>query len=153
MPRGESHKSRFEGYNAAVVSPAARCGVEGERAVRVWRMSNRNQDFVLGLVVLAFVALLIGTVVFIQPSFGGEMRTIEVLFAHDEGVAPVENGAPVLLSGALQVGKILEVSRREADADGQKKLMISVRIAVETNLPLYEDCQITTDQPPVGGVG
>ena len=116
-------------------------------------MSARNQDFVLGAVVLAFIALLIGTVVFIQPSFGGDMRTIEVLFKHDEGVAPIQEGAPVLLSGALQVGKITGVSRREETIDARPDLMIIVEVAIETDLRLYEDCQITTDQPPVGGVG
>ena len=116
-------------------------------------MSSKRQDFVLGLVVLGFVALLFATVVFIYPSLGVRTRPIVVHFEHDEGVAPLKTGGPVLLSGALTVGKITRVSRYTADAadssDGKSHLMIAVEAQVESDLTLYKDCQITTDQPPV----
>ena len=120
-------------------------------------MRSRRQDFVLGLVVLAFLALFVGTILFVYPSLAGDTRTITVRFRHDEGMAPLKPGSPVMLSGALQVGKVTDVRIQQETVDNgagpQEQLLIAVDAEVETALKLYADCQITTDQPPVGGGG
>ncbi len=121
-------------------------------------MQSHRQDFVLGLVVLALLGLLVGTVLFIYPQLGVETRTIEVRFRHEEGVAPVKPGSAVMLGGALQVGKVVDVTMKTDDvpgADGTpvKDLMIYVTAEIDADLPLYRNCRITTEQPPVGGGG
>jgi ABC-type transporter Mla subunit MlaD len=120
-------------------------------------MKSRRQDLVLGIVVLAFLGLFVATVLFVYPSLAGETTQIVVRFRHDEGVAPLKPGSPVMLSGALEVGKVTDV-RKEYDeidtpAGRQRLLLIVVEAEVVADLELYSDCQITTDQPPVGGGG
>jgi ABC-type transporter Mla subunit MlaD len=120
-------------------------------------MKSRRQDFALGVVVLAFLGLFVGTVLFVYPSLGAKTRPITVRFRHDEGVAPLKPGSPVMLSGALQVGKVTDVRKQratiETPAGPQEQLLIVVEAQIEADLELYSDCQITTDQPPVGGGG
>ena len=43
-------------------------------------MKSRQQDFVLGIVFLAFLGLFVGTVLFVYPSLVGETRRITVRF-------------------------------------------------------------------------
>lgn len=120
-------------------------------------MKTRRQDLVLGIVVLAFLGMFVGTILFIYPSLSGDTKTIFVRFPHDEGVAPLKPGSPVMLSGALQVGKVVDVVMEytEVDVAGERhrELLIVVKAEVAAELQLFEDCQITTDQPPVGGGG
>lgn len=120
-------------------------------------MKSRRQDFVLGIVVLVFVGLFVGTVLFVYPALRGETRQITVRFRHDEGVAPLKPGSPVMLSGALEVGKVTTVGKQrdtiETAAGPQEHLLIVVDAEIEADLDLYANCQITTDQPPVGGGG
>jgi ABC-type transporter Mla subunit MlaD len=120
-------------------------------------MKPRRQDFVLGIAVLALLALFVGTVLFIYPSLGVETRQITVRFRHEEGVAPLKPGSPVMLSGALQVGKVSDVRKQRATiqtgAGPREDLLIVVDAEVDADLELFDNCQITTDQPPVGGGG
>ena len=120
-------------------------------------MKSRRQDLVLGIVVLAFLALFVGTILFVYPSLGGEMRNIQVRFKHDEGVAPLKPGSAVMLSGALQVGKVLGVGKEYVEVDTpsgrRQELLIVVEAEIAADLQLNRDCEITTDQPPVGGGG
>lgn len=119
-------------------------------------MTSRRQDFLLGLVVLAFIALAVGTVVFIYPSLGVSTRKVVAQFRHDRGVAPVQPTSPVMLSGALRVGAVTDVAKRLVDlgpGEGGVQLMIVVTMEVDSDLVLYENCEIVTDQPPVGGAG
>ena len=120
-------------------------------------MKSRRQDLVLGIVVLTFLGLFVGTILFVYPSLGGATRTIQVRFPHDEGVAPLKKGSQVMLSGALQVGKVTDVRKEyatvETPAGRQPRLMIVVEAKIAADLDLYDNCEITTDQPPVGGGG
>ena len=120
-------------------------------------MRSRNQDFLLGLVVIGFVGLFVGTIVFVYPYAGAKMKTINIRFRADAGAAPLKPGSPVTLGGAMQVGKVTQVKRDvwRGDAPGtaRPQLVIFVTAEVEEDLPLYTDCVITTDQPPVGGGG
>ena len=120
-------------------------------------MQTRQQDFLLGLVTLAFLALAVGTILFVSPRLGVETRDVVIRFRHNEGVAPLKPGSPVMLSGALQVGKVREVATRfsepDAGAGRAAELLIIVTARVDKQLPLFKDCMITTDQPPVGGAG
>ncbi len=118
-------------------------------------MSTRGQELTLGVVVLAFIGLAVGTVIFIYPSLGVETRMLKVAFHHDRGVAPVRVDSPVLLSGAMQVGKVTEIRKQVADYEPGEgtSLWIVLTVEVETSLILYNDCEIATDQPPVGGAG
>lgn len=120
-------------------------------------MSSGQRDFVLGMAVLVFVALFVGTILFVYPRLGAETRTVTVRFRHDEGVAPLKPGSAVMLSGALPVGKVSAVRKElvplDTPAGRQEHLLIVVEAEVEADLVLYENCRITTDQPPVGGGG
>lgn len=120
-------------------------------------MRTKRQDFILGLFVLAALGVFAGSILFIYPSVGGDTRRIMVRFAHDEGVAPLKPASAVLLSGAVQVGKVQRVAREHVTVErgGRRvdQLMIVVEADVARDLPLYQNCRITTDQPPVGGPG
>ncbi len=114
-------------------------------------MKLKSQDFVLGVVVVAMIVLFVGSVTFLAPRAAILMRTVEVRFEHDSGLTPIKPGSPVVLGGALQVGKVIGV-RREYASDGMR-LMIVATLSLDSDLQLYEDVEITTDQPPVGGTG
>ncbi len=120
-------------------------------------MKSRGNDFLLGTVVLAFVALFVATVIFFTPAYRARTRAVQIEFEHDRGVSPIKVGSPVLLSGALQVGKVTGVTTKTRDVttpDGRERhLIIVVDTEIDEALDLFEDCQITTDQPPVGGGG
>lgn len=120
-------------------------------------MKSRRQDFVLGIAVLMFIALLMGTVLFIYPSLSGETKQITVRFRHELGVAPLKPGSAVMLSGALQVGKVTEVRMERGPITGaagpEEDLLIVIDADVDATLELHDDCRVTSDQPPVGGGG
>ena len=88
-----------------------------------------NQDFVLGTVVLALVALLLGTVMFIYPTFGGDVRPLVVEFDHVAGISPVKKGSPVLLSGALQDEGITGYPGRRRDSGPERRARAMTRVA------------------------
>ncbi len=136
---------------------------------------SRTQDFLLGLVIIAVVALLVGTILFVYPRLGVETREVRILFRHDEGLAPIKPGSPVLLAGAIQVGRVEAIelvectltargfdcrsvhgertATRPAAPRTPRALYVEVRCRIDRNLPLYDGCRITTNQPPVGGGG
>ncbi len=121
-------------------------------------MKSRREDFVLGLVVLVFLGLFVGTMLFVYPRLGVHTRKITVRFRHEQGVAPLKEGSAVMLSGALQVGKVSRVWMKSDEVRGAggkplRDLMIYVDADIDADLVLHEDCRITTDQPPVGGGG
>ena len=112
-------------------------------------MKARRQDFILGIVAIIFVALFVGTVLFVAPSLREDTRPIVVQFRHEDGLAPLKSGSMVLLSGALEVGHVTDVEYREVDGH----TLIVVAAEIVKSLPLYGDCEITTDMPLVGGAG
>lgn len=120
-------------------------------------MKTRNQDFLLGLVVLVFIGLFVGTILFVYPYSGAKTRTVDIRFRADDGAAPLKPGSPVSLGGAMQVGKVTgvrrEIERSDTPGKPPQSLVILVTTEIEEELPIYTDCQITTDQPPVGGGG
>lgn len=121
-------------------------------------MKPRQQDFTLGLLVIAAIALFVGTVFFVYPRLGGETKNIVFSFPHERGVAPVDTGSKVLLGGALEVGEVERVWPERGDFIddfGLKRetLLIKISARIKADLALYENCQVTTSQPPVGGGG
>lgn len=126
----------------------------------------RRDDFILGLTALLLIALLVGTILFLNPGIEGATRRLSVYFPHREGLAPIKKGSPVVLGGVLTVGKVADVRSAEMemtgpggralkDANGApvRELVIVVDADVQRDLPLHDDCMITSDQPPVGGNG
>ncbi len=93
---------------------------------QVKRMKSRRQDFLLGLVVIAFIVLFLGTFLFVYPRGAGATREITVRFKHDEGVAPLKVGSPVTLgahaiqpSGAVDTQNLwIYLSTTDADQNG-----------------------------------
>lgn len=120
-------------------------------------MKSRKQDFLLGLTAILFLALLVGTVIFLAPSFEGPTRIVHVYFPHELGMAPLKEGSQVLLSGAVQVGSVAKVEPRELKLDSNPRTppqtVIFVEAEVSADIPLYGNCEITTDMPLVGGSG
>lgn len=105
------------------------------------------------------IALFMATFLFLDPLAAGGRRRIVVQFRHSEGMAPLKVGSPVFLSGALEIGSVVAVFPETvllAPTDGGEPvedLVITVRADMDRKIALYGDCQITTDQPAVGGVG
>ncbi|MFO0840600.1 MAG: hypothetical protein U1D55_18990 [Phycisphaerae bacterium] len=120
-------------------------------------MKSRGQHFLLGLVTLGFLALFVGSILFLYPRIQYTTQTIVVHFRHDEGVAPLKIGSPVLLSAAMEVGKVTGIYRENVNvgttAAPKYELHIVVEAAIERDLALWDGVKITTDQPPVGGAG
>lgn len=121
-------------------------------------MKPRRGDLLLGSVAIAILALFVVTFRFIHTVSEAPMRKIVVHFRHDEGVAPVKPGSPVMLGGAMQVGKVTRIDRimprpRQAPDERPPTLTIVVEAEVEEILTLYRDVQITSDQGFVGGMG
>ncbi|MCG3129178.1 MAG: hypothetical protein CHACPFDD_04088 [Phycisphaerae bacterium] len=116
-----------------------------------------RSDFLLGSATLLLGALLVGTILFMNPLKRTAAQTIVVQFEHSQGVAPVREGSPVLLAGAMQVGTVSQVQRAWTEVVDRRtqrstrKLTINVSAQIDADIELYGDCQITTDQPPVGG--
>ncbi|MGD8452676.1 MAG: hypothetical protein PVJ57_12730 [Phycisphaerae bacterium] len=120
-------------------------------------MNTRKQDFALGLTAIVFLVLFVGTVLFLASTRHGATRTITVHFRHEEGLAPLKPGSLVLLSGALEVGQVtsvepLEVPAKSGLAD-ERRTVIAVVAEIEERIPLYGNCEISTDMPLVGGSG
>lgn len=120
-------------------------------------MKQRSNNFAVGMSAILFSALFLATILFLNPMDRRKTQTIEVQFKHSDGLAPVKYGSPVLLSGAVQVGTVTGLwteTLTVTDATGMKsrQLVIIVRAEIDANVELYGDCQITTDQPAVGGV-
>lgn len=120
-------------------------------------MNTRKQDFALGLTAIVFLVLFVGTVLFLASTRRGATRTIVVHFRHEEGLAPLKPGSLVLLSGALEVGQVKSVEPLELGAgpgaSAERRTVIAVEAEIEERIPLYGNCEITTDMPLVGGSG
>lgn len=120
-------------------------------------MKIDRSDFLLGAATLLLGALLVGTILFMNPLKRSASQTIVVQFEHSQGVAPVRPGSPVLLAGSMQIGTVTQVQRAWTDVvdrrtqRSSRKLTINVSAQIDTDIELYGDCQVTTDQPPVGG--
>lgn len=119
---------------------------------------TRRNDFLLGLTAILIAAGFVATVLFLTPTLGEPTRDITVRFRHKDGMAPLKPGSPVVLAGALQVGKVTSVDLRDLPVgtprrESLSELHILVTAAVRRDLTLFENCQITTDQPAVGGGG
>ena len=134
-----------------------KCGLRPKRD-RCEAMKRQRHDFVLGLAAMLFVALFIVTFFFLNPFQRSDTKRIVVQFRHADGVAPIKPGSPVLLSGALDVGQVTGLHARTITVtlpDGREttELMLVAEADINTDIDLYGDCQITTDQPAVGGAG
>ncbi|MFN0134643.1 MAG: hypothetical protein ACKVS9_00830 [Phycisphaerae bacterium] len=119
--------------------------------------SRARQDLLLGTIVITTLALFIGTTLFLYPRFTDDARKYRVYFPHAEGVAPLKPGSGVMLSGSIHVGKVSKVTLERIDAPtpkgAQQILAIVIEADIATYVDLYEDCVISSDQPPVGGGG
>lgn len=120
-------------------------------------MAGRKQDFVLGLTVIALFALFLATVLFLAPTMRAATRPIVVHFRHEDGLAPLKEGSLVLLSGAIEVGYVKRVEAAEREIESprgpRRHTVIIVEAEVDVSVPLYGNCEITTDMPLVGGSG
>lgn len=119
--------------------------------------SRARQDLLLGTIVITTLALFLGTTLFLYPRFTDDARKYRVYFPHAEGVAPLKPGSAVLLSGSINVGKVTSVKLERVDVPtprgSQQVLAIVIEAAIATYVDLFEDCVISSDQPPVGGGG
>ncbi len=119
-------------------------------------MKTKNQDFMLGLAVIALVALFLASFFFLYDSkiFKPPTQTITVRFALDKGMARLSEGGEVLLRGALAVGKItsVEIQRGESgESLGIPSIIVTAEI--REDVTLFQDCRITTNEPVIGGSG
>jgi hypothetical protein len=120
-------------------------------------MKTQRQDLVLGLVAIALLGLFLATVLFLAQRVGGVRRPIVVHFRHEDGLSPLKAGSQVLLSGAIEVGVVKEVEVRELEVGPagapRRQTVVIARAEIDESLPLYGDCEITTDMPLIGGSG
>ncbi len=120
-------------------------------------MKMRRHDFALGLTTIAFMALFIGTFLFLYPALQGGGEAVTVHFDHEQGLAPLKEGSLVLLADSVEVGQVLSVSIDEIPASEvdqtAKHTVFVVQIEISSDVSLYGDCEISTNQPAVGGSG
>ncbi len=120
-------------------------------------MKQRRQDFALGLAAIVFVAVFLATVLFLYPRMQTGGRIVEIRFPHEEGLAPLKVGSPVMLSGSLEVGGVHDLQIEQllvpAAQGPQKRTFFVVKASIRDDVALYGNCQITTDQPAIGGNG
>jgi len=118
---------------------------------------RRQQDFALGLTAIVVFLLFLGTVVFLYPNLGARGKTLLIHFRHEDGMAPLKPGSAVLLGGSVPVGRVrtvrLQTAPRDVGASLPPHLVFAVEVELDATLELYGDCQITTDQPAIGGSG
>lgn len=117
-------------------------------------MSRRGQDFTLGLVVLTFLGLMLGTFLFLTGSdlFEPERRQVEIHFSLDEGLVALGPGAPIRLGGIHHVGEVLGLEVDFAGDDHSPNVpRFVVTAALDTDLKLYEEYRITSTESPLGG--
>jgi ABC-type transporter Mla subunit MlaD len=120
-------------------------------------MKGRTQDFALGLTAIVVLALFVGTILFLYPALRGGGHVVEVHFPHEGGMAPLKAGSAVLLGGAQEVGRVREVRIRQLQQPrttaGGLQTVFAVKLELNKDVPLYGNCEISTDQPAVGGAG
>ena len=120
-------------------------------------MKKRQQDFALGLTTLLIAAVLLATILFLYPRVQTGGRPVEIRFPQEEGMAPLKTGSQILLSGSIDVGQVRDVQIEQlivSTAQGPKKrTFFVVKTDIRRDVPLYGNCQITTDQPAIGGNG
>ncbi len=120
-------------------------------------MNQRSQNFILGLAAIGFFALFMATVLFLSPTTRLSVQPIEIHFRHEDGMAPVKAGSEVLLNGALSVGRVTAVDYGPVATagvpGGKAPTFFKVRAVIDDSVRLWGDCQITTDQPTLGGAG
>ena len=72
-------------------------------------------------------------------------------------MAPIKTGSQILLSGSIDVGQVRDVEIEQLNvttAQGPtKRTFFVVKTDIRRDVPLYGNCQITTDQPAIGGNG
>lgn len=119
-------------------------------------MKQRQQDFALGVTALVFLALFLGTILFLYPLFHARGNVIAIQFPHEQGMAPLSRGSLVRLGGALEVGRVIDVqiatAPNSAAPDTQQTVFL-VSAEIDADVDLYGNCRITTDQPAIGGDG
>lgn len=117
---------------------------------------QRKENFLLGLATILFVALFILTFVFLQPLFKTDGRQIEIVFRHEGGMAPLQAGSPVRLAGAVHVGSVQQVrieQRQLPNSEEPEQTVFVVDAEIDTDVPLYDNCRVTTSEPAIGGQG
>jgi ABC-type transporter Mla subunit MlaD len=118
---------------------------------------KRKQDFVLGLATIIFVGLFLATVMFLYPAMQAGGRPVQVRFPHEAGLAPLKVGSAVLLAGSIEVGRVTSIAVEELNiplTQGlQKRTFFVVNAEIRGDVPIYGNCQITTDPPAIGGNG
>ena len=119
-------------------------------------MKQRQQDFALGLAAIAFLALFLGTVLFLYPMFHEDGYRLEMWFPHDTGLAPLKKGSLVLLGGSLEIGRVTRVGLDSRGMTGQSDVpetVFVIEAEIDKDIELYGDCEVTTNQPAIGGNG
>ncbi|MDX2199882.1 MAG: hypothetical protein SF069_13040 [Phycisphaerae bacterium] len=117
-------------------------------------MRRRNEDLLLGLTAIVMLGLFLTTFIWLYKlALPANVRNIEVLFRHQQGVVPLAVGGPVLLANSVQVGKITSVGVKRIDSQDGAETYVVVGAAVMQDLVIYRDCKINSNQPAVGGNG
>ncbi len=117
---------------------------------------QKKQDFALGLTTIILLGLFLGTLLFIYPLFHARGQRVEILFPHTAGMAPLKPGSNVVLGGSLPVGEVRAVTTKTMPATtsgGSPEIVFSVDVELDRDIPIYGNCEVTTDQPAIGGAG
>jgi ABC-type transporter Mla subunit MlaD len=121
-------------------------------------MKQHQENFLLGLATILFVTLFIASVLFLYPRMQTGGKIVVIHFEQKDGMAPLKAGNPVLLSDAVQVGRVTDIDIRQlrdgaTTAPASRRTVFVVRTEVNAEVPLYGNAKITTNQPAIGGVG
>jgi len=111
---------------------------------------------ILGLVVLALIAMFVGVILFIAGTaqWRRSYQKIVVRFDHTLPLPPLKPGSEVICSGAV-VGEVTRVRFEEVRPapDKRPRLFLVVDAKVDRSLGLRTDCKIRAEGPPLGGQG
>lgn len=116
-------------------------------------MSSNRNAFHLGLVLLTFLALGIGVLVFLAPRGRGDFDLL-VRFPHHQVTTTLIAGSEVVCGG-MTVGKVKSITLQEMQdpADGRPELFTVAAVRVQSSIDLREDCRIAPEGPLLGGAG
>lgn len=120
-------------------------------------MKQRTQNFILGLTTIGFFALFMMTITFLYPMMRLPGQSYTVYFPHDAGLAPLKKGSPVMLGSAIEKGRVTDLRVTKLpdpnNPGGTRELVFLVEFELDSDVTLWGDCYITTDQPALGGNG
>jgi len=116
-------------------------------------MAKQRNTFKLGLAMLLFGALFVGTLVFIAGGLPSDTHPVQVRFPATDLAARLKEGGEIVCGGQM-VGSIRSIQFRSIPKDtGGEELYVYINGHVSREVGLRQDCHIEPGEPLLGEVG